>query len=236
MHLLLCPSQNLSKEQSSLDRHSTLKQPIAMLLGSPRCPAGHEHTAKWSKTLQTALGPHWTCVPVTQGSVHFPRSQISVSLQSPWWLHSLGVTHPGSRNGSPTVPRGHAHLYDPKSLIHWAVGWHGSSLHSSMSRQPDGLEVKPLPHLKQKTFKLVIYYFLQIKIGWEKREYLRKFYTQNWREKRPRGRPQTKWVDQIWKDIEMRGENWYEIQENRKWGNRDSWRFLCKSTLSLGMT
>ena len=38
--------------------------------------------------------------------------------------------------------------------------------------------------------------------------------------KRPRGR--TRQIDQIRKDIEMRGRNWEEIQENRKWVNRDS--------------
>jgi hypothetical protein len=40
--------------------------------------------------------------------------------------------------------------------------------------------------------------------------------------KRSRGRPRTRWIDQIRKDIEMRGENWEAIQENRKWENRDS--------------
>ena len=36
---------------------------------------------------------------------------------------------------------------------------------------------------------------------------------QKWRGKRPRGRPRTRWIDQIRKDIEMRRENWEEIQE-----------------------
>lgn len=148
MHLLLWPSQDLSSEQSSFETHSTLKHPTAILFGSPRCPAGHEQTATWSKTLQTALGPHWTPAPATQGSVHFPCSHAKVSLQSASLLHSLGVTQPGSRNGSPTVPKGQAHLYDPGSLIHSALGWQGESLHSLMSRQPDGSDVKPLPHLE----------------------------------------------------------------------------------------
>ena len=39
--------------------------------------------------------------------------------------------------------------------------------------------------------------------------------------KRPRGRRKTTWIDQIRKDIEMRGENWEQIQENRKWEHRD---------------
>ena len=47
--------------------------------------------------------------------------------------------------------------------------------------------------------------------------------------KRTRGGPKTKWMDQIRKDIEMRGKNWEETQDNRKWENRDSWRFLCNS-------
>ena len=43
------------------------------------------------------------------------------------------------------------------------------------------------------------------------------------------GRPRTRW-------IEMRGKNWEEIQENRKWKNRDGWRFPCNSEpISLGM-
>ena len=29
----------------------------------------------------------------------------------------------------------------------------------------------------------------------------------------------------------MRGENWKEIQENRKWENKYGWRFLCNSQL-----
>ena len=43
-------------------------------------------------------------------------------------------------------------------------------------------------------------------------------------------------MDQIRKDIEMRGENWEEIQENRKWKNRDSSKFLYNSRpISLEM-
>ena len=33
-------------------------------------------------------------------------------------------------------------------------------------------------------------------------------------------------IDQIRKDIETGGENCKERQENRKWNNRDGWRFL----------
>ena len=39
----------------------------------------------------------------------------------------------------------------------------------------------------------------------------------------------TRWLDQIIKDVEMRGGNWEEIQESRMWEKRDGWRFLCKS-------
>jgi hypothetical protein len=39
--------------------------------------------------------------------------------------------------------------------------------------------------------------------------------------KQPSGIPKTRWIDQIRKDIEMRGKKWKEIQENRKWENRD---------------
>ena len=34
--------------------------------------------------------------------------------------------------------------------------------------------------------------------------------------KRPRGRPRNRWIVQIRMDIDMRGENWEEIQEHRK--------------------
>ena len=33
--------------------------------------------------------------------------------------------------------------------------------------------------------------------------------------KRPRGRPRTRWTDRIRKDIDMRGENWEEIQVDK---------------------
>ena len=34
--------------------------------------------------------------------------------------------------------------------------------------------------------------------------------------------------------VEMRGGNWEEIQENRKWENRDGWRLLCNSRPIFG--
>ena len=47
--------------------------------------------------------------------------------------------------------------------------------------------------------------------------------------KQPRGIPKIRWIDLIIKDIGMRGENWEETQEKRKWENRHVWRFLCNS-------
>ena len=56
-------------------------------------------------------------------------------------------------------------------------------------------------------------------------------------EKRYGIRARTRWIDQIRKDIEIGGENWKEVQENRKWENRDGWRFLCYSRpIHLGTT
>ena len=48
------------------------------------------------------------------------------------------------------------------------------------------------------------------------------------------GRPRIRWIDQIRKDIEKRGKNWEEIQENRKWENRDGCRFVSNS-LSISL-
>ena len=42
----------------------------------------------------------------------------------------------------------------------------------------------------------------------------------NMEEKRPRGRPGIRWIDPIGNDLETRGGNWEEIQENRKWEKR----------------
>ena len=54
----------------------------------------------------------------------------------------------------------------------------------------------------------------------EEKDDLRKYYTQM-EGKLPRGRYWTRWTDQIRKDIEIKGAKWEEIQENRKWENRD---------------
>ena len=57
-------------------------------------------------------------------------------------------------------------------------------------------------------------------------------------EKRPRGKPRIRYILQIRKVIEIRGGNWEKkVQENRKWGNRGGWRFLCNiRTIPLEMT
>ena len=47
--------------------------------------------------------------------------------------------------------------------------------------------------------------------------------------KRPRGRPRTRWIYQIRKNIEIRRENWEKIQENMKWKYRDGWKSPCNS-------
>ena len=36
-------------------------------------------------------------------------------------------------------------------------------------------------------------------------------------------------MDRPNQNIEMRAEYWEEIQENKKWEDRDGWRFLCNS-------
>ena len=63
----------------------------------------------------------------------------------------------------------------------------------------------------------------------EERGYLRKFVHTKMEGKRLRGRLRTRWIDQIIKGNEMRGGGWEEIQENKKWENRDGWRFLIKN-------
>ena len=47
--------------------------------------------------------------------------------------------------------------------------------------------------------------------------------------KRPRGRPRTRWLDQIREDIEKRDQDWMEMQITEEWKDRNSWRFLCNS-------
>lgn len=140
-------SQYLSRGQSSLARHSTLKHPTLRLCGSPKYPAIQAHDGIWSNTEHIALGPHWL-VGNVHGSVHLPCIQTRLSLQFLSLEHWWGRKQPGLVYGSPTVPDLHTHLYEPISLIHVAERWHGLSWHSSTSWHPDGVNLKPLAHLK----------------------------------------------------------------------------------------
>ena len=45
--------------------------------------------------------------------------------------------------------------------------------------------------------------------------------------KRPKERPRITWIDQIRNAMEMRGENWEEMQETRR--NRVGWRFILNN-------
>jgi len=44
------------------------------------------------------------------------------------------------------------------------------------------------------------------------------------RGRRPRGRPRTRWMDQVKREMEKRGKKWTQVQQDR-----DRWRFLCNS-------
>jgi hypothetical protein len=43
---------------------------------------------------------------------------------------------------------------------------------------------------------------------------------------KPKGRPQTWWLDQVKRDIERRGQYWGKVEEIQEWTDRDSWRLL----------
>jgi hypothetical protein len=45
----------------------------------------------------------------------------------------------------------------------------------------------------------------------------------------PRGRPRTRWMDQVKRDMEKRGKKWMQVQQDREGEDRDRWRFLCNS-------
>jgi hypothetical protein len=49
------------------------------------------------------------------------------------------------------------------------------------------------------------------------------------RGRRPRGRPRTRWMDQVMRDVEKRGKKWTQVKQDREWEDRDRWRFLCNS-------
>jgi hypothetical protein len=44
------------------------------------------------------------------------------------------------------------------------------------------------------------------------------------RGRRPRGRPRTRWMGQVMRDVEKRGKKWTQVKQDR-----DRWRFLCNS-------
>ena len=54
----------------------------------------------------------------------------------------------------------------------------------------------------------------------------KKLSRQNQEGKRSKGRPRTRWLDQIREDIEDRGQTWTEIHKTKTWGERDGWRSL----------
>jgi hypothetical protein len=54
------------------------------------------------------------------------------------------------------------------------------------------------------------------------------------RGRRPRGRPRTRRMDQVMRDVEKKGKKWTQVKqdrewEDREWEDRDSWRFLCNT-------
>jgi hypothetical protein len=49
------------------------------------------------------------------------------------------------------------------------------------------------------------------------------------RGRRPRGRPRTRCMDQVMRDVEKRGKKWTQVKQDREWEDRDRWRFLCNS-------
>ena len=54
-------------------------------------------------------------------------------------------------------------------------------------------------------------------------------HTNEWRENDQEEDLELDGQTKLKKDLEMRGGNQEEIQENRKWENRDGLRFLCNS-------
>ena len=45
---------------------------------------------------------------------------------------------------------------------------------------------------------------------------------------KPRGRPRTRWLNQIREDIEDRGQTWIELHTTKTWEDREGWS-LCNS-------
>ena len=62
-----------------------------------------------------------------------------------------------------------------------------------------------------------------------RRENTQENITQKQRENEQEQDPKPDGQTKLEKDIEIKGENWEEIEENGKWEDRDGWRFLCNS-------
>jgi hypothetical protein len=41
------------------------------------------------------------------------------------------------------------------------------------------------------------------------------------RGRRPRGRPRTRWMDQVKRDMKKRGKKWTQVKGNRKWEDKE---------------
>jgi hypothetical protein len=52
----------------------------------------------------------------------------------------------------------------------------------------------------------------------------RKMLEMKLRGRRPRGRPRTRWMDEVKREMEKRGKEWMQVIQDR-----DRWRFLCNS-------
>ena len=52
--------------------------------------------------------------------------------------------------------------------------------------------------------------------------------------KRPRGRPRTRWISQIKEDLQGRGVNWHQVEEEEMYLNRQIWRALLCRTRETG--
>jgi hypothetical protein len=57
----------------------------------------------------------------------------------------------------------------------------------------------------------------------------RKMLEMKLRVRRPRGRPRTRWMDEVKREMEKRGKEWMQVIQDREWEDRDTWRFLCNS-------
>jgi hypothetical protein len=49
------------------------------------------------------------------------------------------------------------------------------------------------------------------------------------RGRRPRGRPRTRWMDQVKRDMKKRVKKWTQVKGNRNGKTRDRWRFPCNT-------